>query len=97
MRVDGTEIGIVKQLQQEGENVESGKVGDRLAISIIGPTIGRQVKENDELYTDISEANYKILMKYHKLLTKTEQQCLEEIIAIKRRKDEFFGVMDYVE
>lgn len=86
------EIGEIKQIQKEGENLESAKAGDRVAISIAGPTVGRQINEEDVLYTDVSSDDYKKLKQFEKLLSHDEKQILHEIFLAKRKHDPRYGL-----
>ncbi len=89
---DGKEIGEVKQIQVQGKNVEEAKIGEKVAVSIIGPTIGRQIDESDTLYTDIPGEDYKKMLQLGKFLSEHEKKVLEEILAIKRGKDARYGM-----
>lgn len=55
------EIGLLKQIQQESQTVESAKAGERIAISIEDAVVGRGIAEGDTLETIISENDLKIL------------------------------------
>jgi len=88
---DGKEIGEVKQIQIQGKNVDEAKIGDKVAISIIGPTVGRQIDESDVLYTDVPGGDYKKMMQLEKFLTEHEKSVLEEIAEIKRKKEHMYG------
>ena len=76
---EGKIIGKIEQIQKEGSNVADAKYGDKLAVSIDGPTVGRQIKEGDELYTTMSRENIRKLEDMKNLLSKTEIDVLEEI------------------
>ena len=67
-------VGLLKSIQDEGEDVDEARTGNRVAVSIDGPTVGRQIKEGDELWVEIPEKHAKIL----------EQELLEEISADER-------------
>ncbi|MBI5061745.1 MAG: translation initiation factor IF-2 [Candidatus Aenigmarchaeota archaeon] len=86
------QIGEIKQIQKEGENIESAKSGDRVAISIAGPTVGRQIEEGDTLYTDVSSEDAIKFKKFEKLLTHDEKAVLQEIIELKRKFDPRYGL-----
>jgi len=58
---NGKEIGTIKEIQQESVTKEKAKKGDRVAVSISGPTVGRQIKEGDELMTAITYNDLSIL------------------------------------
>ena len=89
---NGQKAGSIKQIQSQGQNVDEAKTGDKVAISISGPTIGRQVKENETLYTDINTNEYKALKKNEKFLSAPELTVLEKIFVIKRKMDPRFGL-----
>ncbi|MFH0836519.1 MAG: translation initiation factor IF-2 [Candidatus Aenigmatarchaeota archaeon] len=86
------DIGDIKQIQKEGTDVKEAKSGERVAISINGPTIGRQLNEGDVLYSDIPIKDCKQLKKHIAFLTTTEKKVLDEIIEIKRKKDKGYGL-----
>ncbi|MFH0832332.1 MAG: translation initiation factor IF-2 [Candidatus Aenigmatarchaeota archaeon] len=90
---DDKKIGRVKQIQSQGKDVDEAKIGDKVAVSIVGQIVmGRQLDEGDILYTDISNDEYQKLKKYEDLLTEHEKTVLEEIFEIKRKKDDTFGL-----
>lgn len=76
---EGKIIGKIEQIQKEGSNVAEARYGDKLAVSISGPTVGRQIKEGDELYTAMSRDNIRKLNDLKDLLSRTEIEVLEEI------------------
>ncbi len=86
------EVGAIKQIQKEGMDISEAKISDKVAISITGPTVGRQIRESDELYTNISESDYRKLKKFEDMLTNTEKQALEEIADIRRRAKPAWGM-----
>lgn len=72
-------VGKILQIQHEGTNVPEVKRGDKVAVSIEGPTIGRQIEEGDTLYTLQSKENMRKLEELKNLLTKDELDVLQEI------------------
>lgn len=58
---DGKDIGKVKEIQKEGKNLEQAKTGDKVAVSMDEPTVGRQIKEGDVLISVITPHNLKLL------------------------------------
>ncbi|MFW6435049.1 MAG: translation initiation factor IF-2, partial [Halovenus sp.] len=61
---DGNEperVGLLKSIQDEGEDVDEARTGNRVAVSIDGPTVGRQIEEGDELWIELPEKHAKIL------------------------------------
>lgn len=92
MNAEGKIVGSIKQIQSEGENVNEAKIGDKIAVSINGPVIGRQVAENEELFVSLGENDYRKIMLNEKFLKSHEKHVLEEIVAIKRRTNPSWGL-----
>lgn len=61
---DGTKVGTIKQIQVENVTVEKAEKGQRVAVSIEGPTVGRQIREGDVLTTVITRGDLKVLEEY---------------------------------
>jgi translation initiation factor 5B len=51
----GRRIGIILDIQHEGNRIPEAKKGQRVAVSIRGGVVGRNVKEGKTLYTEVSE------------------------------------------
>jgi len=86
MRPDGKHVGEILQIQSEGQPLEYAKAGDRVAISIRGPTVGRQIRPGMILYTDVPKRDaLERLTTYSKELSPDEKEILREIIKIKRK------------
>jgi len=63
-----------------------------VAISVDGPTLGRQIKENDTVFTMPKSHEAKVLRtKLLGSLAPNERGVLEEIIAIKSPTDPMYG------
>jgi len=92
MRADGMRVSTVKSLGEEQESLTVAEQGKQVAMAMDGVTIGRQVKEGDYLYTDISEEHFKKLKELKKNLSKKELEVLKEIADIKRKDDPVWGV-----
>ncbi|MDD1723334.1 MAG: translation initiation factor IF-2 [Methanothrix sp.] len=92
MREDGANVGEIKGIQARNENVGSATVGQEVAISIDGPTVGRQIHEGDILYVNIPEKHARIVeMELKPKLAEDEREVLENFLEIKRKKDAFWG------
>ena len=80
-------IGEILQIQDNRESLSLAKVGQEIAISIKGPTVGRQIKEGDELYVDLNESQAVQLQQpeIKSLLTGSDMLALQDLIEIKRR------------
>jgi translation initiation factor 5B len=89
----GEKVGTVMQIQDKGENLQIANAGQSVAVSIKGPTVGRQIKEGDILYVDIPESHAKKLQK--KLIHEIsidEKEALEEFLDIKRKENKFWAL-----
>jgi translation initiation factor 5B len=85
-------VGQVQGLQDQGEDVDEARAGDRVSVAIDGPTIGRQVKEGDELWVDLPEKHAKILeQELNDELPPDERDALQQFLEKRRRNDPFWG------
>ncbi len=92
MSAEGVELGTVEQVQDQGKALSEAREGDEVAISVDGPTLGRQVKENDTIYTMPRSHDAKLLRtKLSASLTEREREVLDEIVRIKSVADPLFG------
>jgi len=71
-------LGEIKEIQSEGKNVERAKAGEKVAISMDGVTIGRQINEGDILETVVSEYDLEVLKSLKAKLPEDERKLLEE-------------------
>lgn len=91
MKSNGNKLTTIKEMQVNRKNVQSIKKGDQAAISLPNVTGGRQLNEEDILYTDIPPPEFRELKKHSKLLDPEEVELLREIAEIKRKEDPFWG------
>jgi hypothetical protein len=64
----------------------------QVAISVKGPTLGRTIKEDEDLFTNPTSADAKLLKgKYATTLNSDDQEVLGEIISIRSAKDMLYG------
>jgi len=89
---NGKTITYVKSLQLEKEGVSSAKKGQRLAMGMEGVTVGRQINENDILYSAIPEEDFRKMKELKKYLTNDEIEVLKEIAEIMRKENPVWGV-----
>lgn len=86
IREDNRRVGRIRQIQDSQETVQVAGKGKQVAISIRGPTVGRQINEEDVLYVDIPERHAVLLMrKYRDMITNDDATILEELTVIKRK------------
>lgn len=81
-----------KELQHEGKKLTEAKRGEQIALSMPGITIGRQLKENDILYSDITEEQFRTYKKIKESLNEEERQILKEIAELKRKNNPSWGI-----
>lgn len=92
IHLDGRKVGRVKMMKSGQETVHEANAGEEIAISIEGPTVGRQINVGDELYVDIPERHVKVIeteMLSH--LNTSMQMILEEFTSMRRKPDPFWG------
>ncbi|MEM1560967.1 MAG: translation initiation factor IF-2, partial [Ignisphaera sp.] len=89
MKMDGKYVGEIQQIQHMGKSIKDAKAGQEVAISIKGNVmVGRHIKENDLLYTDIPLDHIKLLLsKFKDMLSPDAVDVLREIIKIKSAID----------
>lgn len=92
---DGTEhrsIGVLKGIQDEGEDVDEARAGNRVSVAIDGPTVGRQIDEGDELWVELPETHAKILeQELGEAIPPDERDALQMYLERKRRTDPFWA------
>ncbi|MFW5846533.1 MAG: translation initiation factor IF-2 [Nanoarchaeota archaeon] len=79
-------IGRIKNIQSENKPVESAEKDMEVAISIPGVNFERQLKDTENLYSNLSEKQFKTFKKNKDLLGNEEIKVLQEIADIKRRE-----------
>lgn len=90
MNSKGRRIGTILQIQDRSVSIDEATTGMEVAVSIRGPTIGRQVKSDEILYTDVPDKQIlAIRKKFIDDLTQPEKDVLEEIVEIKREAGSF--------
>ncbi len=88
----GKELGAIEQIQDKGKSLPEANPGDKVAVSVQGPTLGRQVKENDIIYTLPRSHEVKLIRtKYFDALTPGEVDVLDDIMNLKSESDPMFG------
>ncbi|MDG6925577.1 MAG: translation initiation factor IF-2 [Nitrososphaerota archaeon] len=92
MDSSGVELGTVEQIQENAKPVQEATKGMQVAISVRGPTLGRQIRENDSLYSFPTSHDVKLLKgELAGTLKEDDQEALNEIISIRSVKDMMYG------
>lgn len=85
MKENGDTIGRVKEIQDNALKLDEAKKGANVAISMDDVTFGRQVKDNDILYTFISSEDIRALkFKHAHLLSDEDMDILKKLEAINK-------------
>jgi translation initiation factor 5B len=91
---DGKKMGTVQQVQENGKAIEEAIKGMQVAVSIKGPVIGRQLNEDDILYTDLNSRHAKMLTeRFSYRLNEEERQVFDRILIMKRKSDPAYGYL----
>jgi translation initiation factor 5B len=91
---DGKKMGTVQQVQENGKAIEEAVKGMQVAVSIKGPVIGRQLNEDDILYTDLNSRHAKTLTeRFSHRLNEDEKQVFDRILTMKRKSDPAYGYL----
>ena len=91
---NGKKIGVIHQIQNEGKNLEVADKGTQVALSIKGPTVGRQINEGDIFYTDLNSKEARFLLeRFSNRLNEEEQEVFNFILSKKREIDPAFGYL----
>lgn len=94
MNEKGKKIGVIHQIQNEGKNLEVADKGTQVALSIKGPTVGRQINEGDIFYTDLNSKEARFLLeRFSNRLNEEEQEVFNFILSKKREIDPAFGYL----
>jgi len=75
---DGKDIGKIKNIEKEGKIIPEAKTGDKVAVSMGEPTIGRQINEGDILMSVITPLNLKNLKEIWNRLHDDEKSLMKE-------------------
>ncbi|GAB3672486.1 translation initiation factor IF-2 [Halopiger thermotolerans] len=85
-------VGQIKGIQEQGEDIDEARAGDRVSVAIDGPTVGRQIEEDDELWTEIPEKHAKILeQELADDIPADELEALNMYLDKQRSRDPFWG------
>ncbi|MEK6943028.1 MAG: translation initiation factor IF-2 [Nanoarchaeota archaeon] len=92
MKKDGVPITEAKSIQKEQETVQKAEKGMQIAVSLPNVTVGRQIHEDDVLYSVVPEDHFRKFKENKKLLTQEEIDTLKEIAEIMRKTNPVWGI-----
>jgi len=85
-------VGQLSGIQEQGEDVSEVRAGNRVSVAIDGPTVGRQIDEGDELWTELPEKHAKILeQELSDEIPADELEALTGYLDKHRQRDPFWG------
>jgi len=89
---DPTRVGQLKGIQEQGDDVNEARSGNRVSVAIDGPTVGRQIEEGDELWIEVPEKHAKILeQELADDIPVDELEALQMYLDKQRKRDPFWG------
>ena len=89
LTTEGIKVGQVKSIRIGDSSHKEAKQGDEVAVAIDGATVGRGIDEEDILLVDVPASHARRLRKLE--LTAAEQDVLDELTALHRAEDHFWG------
>jgi translation initiation factor 5B len=92
INLDGKIIGRVLAIQKEKKNIDVAMKNDKVAISIDDAVVGRNLFEDDILYTFISENDYRKFKENKDILNDEQKEILKEIANIMRKENPAWGL-----
>ncbi len=78
--------GFVKEIQDKGKNLQKAVKGDEVAVSLEKINIGRTIRGDEILYSNLLTKEIELLFKNKEVLTDGEVEILELIQRIKSKK-----------
>ncbi|AMD29822.1 translation initiation factor IF-2 [Candidatus Nanopusillus acidilobi] len=92
INLDGKIIGRILTIQKEKKNIDVAIKNDKVAISIDDAVVGRNIFEDDILYTFISENDYRKFKENKDILNDEQKEILKEIANIIRKENPAWGL-----
>jgi translation initiation factor 5B len=93
VNTSGVKVGTVREIQSESKSVQSASEGMEVAVSIGGAVVGRNLKEDEELFVDIPEEDAKLISsKLADSLSTSERETFKEFLKLRREDDLFWGL-----
>jgi translation initiation factor 5B len=92
INLDGKIIGRILAIQKEKKNIDIAMKNDKVAISIDDAVVGRNLFEDDILYTFISENDYRKFKENKDILNDEQKEILKEIANIMRKENPAWGL-----
>ena len=85
-------VGQIKGIQEQGEDVDQARSGERVSVAIDGPTVGRQIDEGDTIWSELPEKHAKVLeQELTDDIPADELEALSMYLDKRRQRDPFWG------
>jgi translation initiation factor 5B len=85
-------VGQIKGIQEQGEDVDQARSGERVSVAIDGPTVGRQIDEGDTVWSELPEKHAKVLeQELTDDIPADELEALSMYLDKHRQRDPFWG------
>ncbi len=83
----GRRVGVIQDIQDRGVRLPEAKAGDKVAVSIKGGVVGRNVKPGRTLYTEVFDVyDPKKRSMFFAMLSEEEKELYRRILALRRRR-----------
>ena len=92
MTKEGRKLTVIKGIQEEKKNVSVAQAGKQVAVSMDGIMVGRQIHEDDTLYIDVPEEDFRKMKELKHYLDRKDVELLKEIAEIKRKENPVWGI-----
>ena len=92
INLDGKIIGKILAIQKEKKNIDVAMKNDMVAVSMDDAVVGRNIFEDDILYTFISENDYRKFKENKDILNDEQKEILKEIANIMRKENPAWGL-----
>jgi translation initiation factor 5B len=92
MKKDSIPLTEAKTIELKQENIQEAKKEAQVAISMPNVTIGRQLHEDDILWSAVPEHHFRQFKENKKLLNAEEIELLKEIADIMREQNPTWGI-----
>jgi translation initiation factor 5B len=89
MRPDGSEVGVLRGLQDDNRSLDHADASQEVAAAIEGAIVGRNLMEGDLLYVALPESAARALK--NAPLPAAERAVLDEVLKIRRASEPFWG------
>jgi len=89
MKSDGSELGVLRGLQEENRSLDHADEGTEVAAAIEGAIVGRNLEEGEILYVALPESAARALRGV--ALSDRERAVLDEVLKIRRATQPFWG------